>query len=230
MFLAEIDIDNSIQRTLDDIGGFLPDLIGALVILIIGWFIAKTVFRVVKRALTKINFDALVDKSGIGAPLERAGFADSGEFLARIVYWLIMFIVLKMTVETLGIEALENLVDDLVNWLPKLVVALIIIFITGAVANFVRGIVSGATESESWGNAATNIAGIGVWFIGAMAALDQIEIAADIVDTLFTVVISALAGILVIKFGVGGIWAARDRFWPSVYDRFGAATTDTSTD
>jgi len=57
-----------------------------------------------------------------------------------------------------------------------------------------------------------------------MAALDQVEIASDIVDTLFTVVLSSLAGILVIKFGIGGIWAARDRFWPGVYDKVGAAT------
>ena len=178
--------------------------------------------------MSKANFDALVDKSGIGGPLERAGYADSGHFMAKLVYWLIMFIVLKMTVEALGLDAVQQLVDDLVNWLPKLFVALIIVFITGAVANFVKGIVGGATANESWGNAATNVATIGVWFIGGMAALDQVEIAQDIVDTLFTIIVSSLAGILVIKFGIGGIWSARDRFWPGVYDKFGSATADTS--
>lgn len=216
--LAGIDFEGSIQKTFDDLGGFLPNLIGAILIFIIGRFIAKFIFKVVKTALNKANVDALVDRSGIGAPLERAGYADSGHFLAKLVYWLIMFIVLKMTVEALGLDALQQLIDDLVNWLPKLFIAILIIFVTGAVANFVKGIVATATASESWGNAATNVAAIGVWFIGGMAALDQVEIAADIVDTLFTVVLSSLAAILVIKFGIGGIWAARDRFWPKVYD------------
>ena len=226
--LAGIDFGDSLQKTFDDLGEFLPKLVGAILIFIIGRFIAKFIFKLVKKGLAKANVDALVDKSGLGAPLERAGYADSGHFLAKLVYWLIMFIVIKMTVEALGLLALQDLIDDLVNWLPKLFVAILIIFVTGAVANFVKGIVGAATASESWGNAATNVASIGVWFIGGMAALDQVQIAADIVDTLFTIVLSSLAAILVIKFGIGGIWAARDRFWPNVYNRFGSAVEDTT--
>ena len=226
--LAQISIKDSIQGTLDDLGTFLPNLVGALLIFFIGRFIAKFLFKLIKRALQKANVDTLVDRSGLGAPLERAGFADSAEFLAKLIYWLLMFIVVKLTVETLGLDALQNLIDDLVAWMPKLFVAIIIIFITGAIANFVKGLVGGATANESWGNIVTNVATIGVWFIGGMAALDQVEIASDIVDTLFTVVLSSLAGILVIKFGIGGIWAARDRFWPGVYDKVGGATADTS--
>lgn len=229
MFIAGIDFEGSIQRTFDDLGEFLPNLLGALLIFLIGRWIAKFIHKLVKTALTKANIDALVDRSGLGAPLERAGYPDSGHFLAKLIYWLIMFVVIKMTVEALGLDAVQELIDDLVNWLPKLFVAIIIVFVTGAIANFVKSIVATATATESWGNAATNVAAIGVWFIGGMAALDQVEIAADIVDTLFTVVLSSLAAILVIKFGIGGIWSARDRFWPGVYDKFGAATEDTST-
>ena len=211
--LADVSFSDSLQETFDGIGRFIPNLIGALVILLIGWFIAKIIFRVVAKLLRKADFDRLVDKSGLGGPLEQAGFPDSGVFLAKIVYWIIMFIVIKLAVETLGLDALQNLIDDLVDWLPKLFVALIIVFVTGAVANFVRGIVAGATATQSWGNAAASLAAVGVWFIGGMAALDEVEVAGDIVDTLFTTVMTALAGILVIKYGIGGIWAARDRFW-----------------
>lgn len=226
--LAGISISDSIQETLDQVGSFVPKLVGAIIIFVIGRFIAKFIFKLVKKGLQKAKLDALVDKSGLGGPLQSAGFADAAHFLAKLIYWLLMFIVVKMTVETLGIEALTTLIDDFVAWMPKLFVAIIIIFITGAVANFVKGIVSGATSGESWGNAATTVAAIGVWFIGGMAALDQVEVAADIVDTLFTVVLSSLAAILIIKFGIGGIWSARDRFWPGVYDKFGSAVKDTS--
>ena len=219
---------DSVSETLDGIGSFLPSLIGALLIFFIGRWIAKFIFKLVTRALKRANVDALVDRSGLGGPLERAGFPDSGVFLARIIYWIAMFIVIKLTVETLGLEALQDLVDELVAWLPKLFVALIIVFVTGAVANFVRGLVSGATSTQSWGNAAATAAFAGVWFIGGTAALDQVEIAAGVVDTLFQAVLASLFGILIIKYGIGGIWAARDRFWPSVYDKFGSATADQS--
>ena len=214
---------DSVSETMNGIGSFLPNLIGALLIFLIGRFIAKFIFKLVARVLQRANVDSLVDRSGLGGPLERAGFPDAGVFLAKIIYWIAMFIVIQLTVETLGLEALQTLIDDLVSWLPKLFVGLIIVFVTGAIANFVRGLVSGATAEQPWGNAAATVAFAGVWFIGGMAALDQVEIAGNIVETLFQIVMTSLAGILVIKYGIGGIWAARDRFWPSVYNRFGDA-------
>ena len=105
-------------------------------------------------------------------------------------------------------------------------VALIIVVLTGAVANAVRGFVAPAVSHLDYGNIITQVATIGIWVIGGFAALDQIEIAQDIVDTLFTTVMASLGAILVIKFGVGGVWAARDRFWPGVYDRFSSESAD----
>lgn len=215
---------DSFDETLTGIGEFLPNLIGAILIFLVGRWIAKMILRLVTRVLKRANVDALVDRSGLGGPLEQAGYPDSGEFLAKIIYWIAMFIVIQLTVETLGLEALKDLIDDLVAWLPKLFVALIIVFVTAAVANFVRGLVAGATSTQPWGNLATTAAFAGVWFIGGVAALDQVQIAADVVETLFTIVMGSLAGILIIKFGIGGIWSARDRFWPAVYDKFGEVT------
>ena len=65
-----------------------------------------------------------------------------------------------------------------------------------------------------------------IWFVGGFAALDQLAIAEDVVDTLFQYSVGAFFLILVIKFGIGGIWSARDRFWPGVYDRFEADKND----
>ncbi len=224
--LAGISITDSLQETFDGLGSFLPKLVGAIIILLIGWFIAKIIFRVIATVLKKAKIDSLVDKSGLGGPLESAGFADAGVFLAKVIYWLIMVLVIKMAVETLGIEALQTLIDDLAAWLPKLFVALILLFVTGAAANFVRDLVSNTTSTQSWGNAAATAAFAGIWFIGGMMVIDQIEIAGGIVDSLFKAVMSSLVGIMVIKYGVGGIWAARDRFWPSVYNKVGGAVED----
>ncbi|NNE74435.1 MAG: hypothetical protein HKN26_12280 [Acidimicrobiales bacterium] len=226
--LAAVSFSDSIQKTIDDIAEFVPRLIGAIVIFLIGLFIAKLIRKAIHKVLTRAQVDSLVDRSGLGGPLEKAGFADSGYFLATIVYIMLMLIVAQVTVAALGIDALKDLLDDFVAFIPKIFVAIIILFVTGAVANWVKDFIGGVTETQGWGNLATNVATGGVWLIGVFAALDQIQVAQDIVDTLFQAVVGSLALILVIKFGVGGIWAARDRFWPGVYDKLGAASSDQS--
>jgi hypothetical protein len=227
--LAGISFSDSFQQTFDNIAGFLPNLIGAAVIFVIGWMIAKFLRKLIHRGLTKVGVDALVDRSGLGGHLERAGYPDSGLLLARVIYIGLMLLVLQLTVDALGIQSIKDVVDDMVSFIPKIFVAIVIVFITGAVANFVRDFVGSFTATQSWGNIVTNVATGAVWLIGIFAALDQIEVAADIVDTLFQAIIGSLALIIVIKFGIGGIWAARDRFWPSVYDRLGSATASTAT-
>ena len=228
MLTADISFSDSFQRTFDNLGDFLPKLVGAIAIFLIGWFIARTLRRLIHRGLTRMGVDNLVDRSGLGGYLERAGYADSGLLLARVIYVGLMLLVLQLTVDALDIQAITDVLDDIVAFIPRIFVALIIIFITGAVANFVKDFVSSFTQEQTWGNMATNAATGAIWLIGVFAALDQIQVAEDVVDTLFQALIGSLAFILVIKFGVGGIWAARDRFWPNVYDKFSSATADTS--
>ncbi len=74
----------------------------------------------------------------------------------------------------------------------------------------------------------TTVAVAAIWVIGGFAALDQLEFAADIVDQLFTAIIGSISLILILKFGIGGIWEARDRFWPAVYDRVTGTVSEKS--
>ncbi|MGI9605005.1 MAG: mechanosensitive ion channel family protein [Acidimicrobiales bacterium] len=228
MVLAEINFSDSFQRTFDQFGDFLPRLAGAIAIFFVGWLIAKFIRGLVHKALTRAGIDNLVDKSGLGQYIERMGYPDSGLLLAKVVYIGIMLLVLQLTVDALEIVAIKDVLDDIVAFIPKVFVAIIILFLTGAIANFVKDFVRSLSQEQAWGNLVTNIATGAVWVIGVFAALDQIEVAQDIVDTLFQALIGSLALIAIIKFGVGGVWAARDRFWPGVYDKFSAATRDTS--
>ena len=228
MTLADISFSQSFQNTFDRAAEFLPKLVGALLILVIGWFIARVIRKLVHRALTRVGIDGLVDRSGLGAPLERAGYPDSGLLIAKVIFFGIMLLVLQLVVDALDIESITNVLDDFVAFIPKIVVALVIILITGAVANFVKSLVSAVTVDQSWGNLATNVATGAIWVIGVFAALDTVQVAEDVVDTLFQVIVASLGAILVIKFGVGGVWAARDRFWPAVYNKVAETTTDTS--
>ena len=225
---AQIDFGNVFTDMFGSFFEFMPRLLGAIVIFIVGWFIARFITRLIGNVLSRVGVDRLVDRSGLGGPLERAGYPDSGQFLAKIIYIMIMLVVISLTIATLGIEQLQSLFDQLIAWIPQLFVAILLVFVTGVVANFVRNFLGGILQSQSWGNIVTNIAFGAIWYLGGSMALQQTGIGGDIVDTLFNAVAGSLVGILVIKFGVGGIWAARDRFWPSVYNRLGDATADKS--
>ncbi len=207
-----------LEDTLTLITDFVPKLVLFLVILVVGLFVARWIRAIVHRILGAIRFDHYIDRSGIGAPLERAGFADSGRFVAQIIYYLIVLMVLQLAFNVFGTNPITETLDGLVAWLPNLIVAIALVIIGGLVANVVGDLVGGATAGQSYGNFVTRLARIAVWVFFGLAALDQIEIGRDVVDTLTTAVFASLTGILIIKFGVGGVWAARDRFWPNVYD------------
>ncbi|MEM7340911.1 MAG: hypothetical protein AAF467_19800 [Actinomycetota bacterium] len=207
-----------LEDTWGMVADFVPKLALFLLILLVGLFVARWIRRLIHRLLTAINFDEWIDRSGIGGPLERAGFADSGRFVAQIIYYLIVLVVLQMAFNVFGDNPITDALEDLVDWIPSLIVAIALVIIGGLVANVIGDLVSGATAGQAYNSIVTTVARIGVWIFFGLAALDQIGIGQDLVDTLTQALFASLAGILIIKYGVGGIWAARDRFWPNVYD------------
>lgn len=225
VFAVDIDFDRIITDTFGDLADFIPKLVAFAIILIVGMFVAKWIRRIVGTVLTKINFDQYIDKAGIGGPLERAGFADSGRFVAQIIYYLVALLVLKLALSAFGPNDISTALDGLIEFIPKLIVAIVIVIITGLVANAVRNMLQPALAQVEMGALLTRMAVGAIWVLGIFAAIDQIEFAQDIVDTLFTALIGSLSAILVLKFGIGGVWAARDRFWPAVYDRVSGTET-----
>ncbi len=217
--MLAVEFREPIENAFDDLFGFIPKLILLIVILVVGWLIARFIRTAVTTLLRRIRFDDYVDKAGIGGPLERAGFADSGRFIAMVIYYLIMLVVLQVALSAFGDNPVTDMVNELIAFIPKAIVAIVIIVITGLVANAVRNMLAPALAGQEFGGLLTTIAVGAIWVIGVFAALDQLDFAADIVDQLFTAIIGSLSLILVLKFGIGGIWEARDRFWPAVYNR-----------
>ncbi len=224
---STVDWKSSITDMLTVVAEFLPKLLIFVVILLVGFFIAKQVRRFVAAGLKKINFDVYIDKAGLGAPLERAGFADSGRFVAKLFYYIIALTTLKVAFDALGIQALSDPIDSLISFIPKVIVAIVLLIVGGIIANVVGDIVRTATAGQPFGHFATKAAVFGVWFIFGFAAFNELGIASDIVNTLFTAIVGSLSAVIIIKFGVGGIWAARDRFWPNVYDAVSGTTKPT---
>ena len=214
-------IDNIITSLSDTVGIFLefiPRIVGALILLFIGKIVSGFVVRLAHKLLKAVKFDAIIDKSGLGAIVERGGYPDSALLLAKVVGWIIMLVFIQLAVAALGIAAIEELINQLVAWIPNVIIAIILIVITGAVANFVKGLLAPTMANISAGETLLKVLVASIWILGGMMAIDQLGFGADIIDQLWNALTTGLAAILVIKFGIGGIWAARDRFWPRVYD------------
>jgi predicted membrane protein len=224
--MLAVEFQQPIEDAFSKLFSYIPNLIVLILILVVGYFVARFVRRAVITLLRKIRFDDYIDKAGIGGPLERAGFADSGKFLAMIIYYLVMLITLQVALSAFGDNPVSDVVNDLIAFIPKAIVAIAIIIVTGLVANAVRNILQPAVDDRDFGPLMLNIAIAAIWIIGGFAAVDQLGFAANIVDQLFTAIVGSLSLILILKFGIGGIWEARDRFWPAVYDRVTGTESD----
>ena len=185
----------------------IPRILGFLVILIIGWLIASAIAAAVAAILRAVHFNDVARRSGFSGFVEKMGFKrDASSFLADIVKWFVRLIVLITAFDALGLPAISQVLQELLLWLPNLVVALVILVIAGLAANALAGLVRGATAEAGLGNPdlLATIARVAVWAFAIVIAINQVGIATTLVNTLFMGFVGALALALGLAFGLGG--------------------------
>ena len=213
--LAVIEWENLIvepvREMLTRIMAYLPVLLGALVILIVGWIVAKIIKSIVNGALKVIRFDTLADKAGISEILQKGKLKITArQVVSGLVYWLVIIMVLVMAVNALGLSNASDVLASLFAYVPQVIAALLVLVVAMFLANFVSGIVQIAA-----GNAKLPkpdlLAGISRWAIMIFAvtiALAQLGIAALFVTTTFNIVLGGIVLALALAFGLGGKDAA----------------------
>jgi Conserved TM helix len=224
---ATIEWGKGIEDSWTKVASFVPKLLGFVVLLVVGTIIAKIVRKVIVRVLSAAKIDNVVGRTSLGQSIQRSGFGPASKLLGQVAYLGLMLLVLQLAIGALGPNPISAALTSMMSFIPKIAVALAIIFVTGIVAEKVGVVVRAVTARRAYESFATKAAVASIWLIGGFAALDQIQVAKNIVDSLFKTVITSLGAILVIKFGVGGVWSARDRFWPAVYDAVGAPDKST---
>ncbi|WP_081916128.1 mechanosensitive ion channel family protein [Saccharothrix sp. NRRL B-16314] len=180
---------------------FLPKLVGFLVVLLIGWIIARVLRSAVNKVLERLHFDRAVQRGGIGDALARSKFDASG-LVAQIVYYAVLLIALQVAFGVFGSNPVSDLLNQIVAWLPRAIVAIVIIVVAAAVARAVGDIISRALGGLSYGPTLGKIAS---WFIialGVIAALNQIGVATTVTTPILITILATIGGIAVI--GVGG--------------------------
>lgn len=187
--------------------GAIPKIIGFLVILIIGWIIAAALAKAVAGLLRAVKFNDLAQKSGFTEFIHNMGLqTDAAGALAMIAKWFVRLIVLVVAFDALGLPAVSEVIQQLLLWLPNLVVALVVLVIAGLAANALSSLVRGASAEAGLSNPTmlATIARVTVWAFGIVVAVNQIGIARELVNTLFMGFVAALALALGLAFGLGG--------------------------
>jgi hypothetical protein len=185
----------------------IPKLIGFVLILVIGWLVASALAAVVAAVLRSVRFDDLAQRSGFAGFVRQMGInRDAAGFLADLTRWFVRLIVLVAAFDALGLPAVSTVLQQLLMWLPNLVVALVVLVLAGLAANALHGLVRGATAEAGLGNPnqLANIARVAVWAFAIVVAVNQIGIATALVNTLFMAMVGAVALALGLAFGLGG--------------------------
>lgn len=185
----------------------IPKLIGFLAILIIGWFIASLVTKAVELVLRNVKFNDLANKAGISGVIAKSGLqTDASGLLAMVIKWFIRIIVMVVAFDALGLTAVSDIFTRLLNWLPNLLVAMVILVIGGWAANAVSALVRGAAAAAESTNTdmVANISRIAVLVLTGVIAVNQLGIASELVQIFFTAVVGALALGLGLAVGLGG--------------------------
>jgi hypothetical protein len=185
----------------------IPRIIGFIIIVAIGWFVSSILARAVIGLLRAIRFDELMERSGLADFTNKMGTGTSSAgIIAGLVKWIVRLVVLLVAFDVLGIPAVSDVMRQLILWLPNLVVAIFVLFIGGIAARALGNVVRGATAEAGFTNPETlaNVTRTTVWAFAIVVAINQLGIATNLINTLFTGFVAALAIALGLSFGLGG--------------------------
>jgi flagellar biosynthesis protein FliQ len=201
-------------------GEFLPRILLALLILLVGWIIAKMVRFAVVKGLRAVNFNILTERAGMDSFLRDGGIrSDTTEILALIIYWLVILASLVIGFNLLGLTYITDLLGRVVWFLPKVMVALLILAFGAYFARFVGNAVMAYCRNIKLQDADIlgRLAQYAILAFVVLIALDHVDVGGDIVRQTFLIVLAGVVFALALAFGLGGKdWAAEmlERWWP----------------
>lgn len=182
-----------------------------LVILIVGYFVAVAVGKLVDKILTRLGFDRAVERSGIRKALANTGYNPS-DILGKIAFYTVFLFVLELAFGVFGPNPISALLTRVIAFLPNIFVAIVITVIAASIAAAVRDIVRASLGGLSYGNFLASLAALSIIVVGVFAALNQLNIAPEIVNGLFYAILAIVVGVSVVAIGGAGIQPLRSRW------------------
>lgn len=204
-------LTQSFQNLFYGLIAFIPNLVAAIIIFVIGWLIGAGLGKVVSQIIASIRVDQALRAAGVDRVVERAGFAlNSGAFLGMLVKWFFIIVFLVAALDVLGLTEVTIFLRAVVlGYLPQVIVAVLILLVAAVVAEAAQRVVAGSASAAHLrsANFLGTVSRWAIWVFAILAALDQLGVT-PFVQTLFTGVVVALALAFGLSFGLGGQAAA----------------------
>jgi hypothetical protein len=197
------DVGDSVQQGFDEFAQWVPNFVGFLVILIVGYFIAKILGSLVRKLLERAGFDRTLHSGTAGSFISRVTSRPS-HLLGRIAFWLIFIGAISIAVDVLGIAALEDFVATVWAYVPNIIAALLIFLVAGALAAGVAGLVARLMGDTTTGRLIATAAPILIMAVAGFMILEQLQIAEQIVVITYASLLGAIALGMALAFGLGG--------------------------
>ncbi len=192
---------------------FLPNLLFAIIIFVVGWLVGAGLGRLVSQAVHAIHVDKALRTAGVDRVVERAGWKlNSGAFLGFLVKWFFIIVFLLASLDILGLTDVTAFLRSVVlTYLPHVIIAVLILMVAAVLANAAQRVISGSAAAANVRSA--NLLGLiarwAIWIFALLAALDQLGVT-PFIQTLFTGVVVAFSLAFGLAFGLGGQQAAAD--------------------
>jgi small-conductance mechanosensitive channel len=197
----------SLRNALEVFLSYVPQLIGAILILIVGYIVARVLQAVVSRALQAVGFDGWMERGGIKQFLDRAQTRETpATVLGKLAFWFVFIIAITMAADALGIRQVSAVLAQLIAYIPSIIAAILILVLAALLANFLASLVRGATGSDLL----ANVARYAIITYAAFAAITELGIAVQLTAPTFLIILGAVALAAAIAFGFGAQGVARD--------------------
>jgi len=209
--LASVNFSGGFSSAWNSIANFVPKFIGFLVILAIGWFIARILAKALDTVLRRVGFERMAERGGISKALAKSKY-DTTALVCKVVYYALLLITLQLGFGIFGTNPISTMINGVVSWLPRGLVAMVIVVVAAAIARVVRDIVGSALSSLSYGNKIAMAASVFILALGVFAALGQAGIATSVTGPVLFAVLATMAGVIIVGVGGGLIQPMRQRW------------------
>lgn len=199
------------------IATFVPKLVGFLLILVIGYFVAKLITKLLERVLERVGFDRLVERGGIKSALANSKL-DASSILTKVLFYILFLFVLQLAFSVFPANPISDLIHDLIAYLPKIFVAIVIVVIGAAIAAAAKEVIEAMLAGLDYGSTLAKIASVFILGLTAFAAADQLGIAETITGSLFNAIVATIGATIVVAVGGGGI-QTMSKYWDRAAQR-----------
>ncbi|HYF28788.1 MAG TPA: hypothetical protein VEA36_00280 [Candidatus Paceibacterota bacterium] len=190
---------------------YLPNLLVAVIIFVIGWLVGAGLGRLVAQVINSLRVDQALKHAGVERVLDRAGFSlNSGAFVGMLVKWFFIIVFLVASLDVLGLtQVTEFLRGVVLTYIPQVIVAVLVLLVAAVIAEAVERVIAGSARAANirTANLLGTIARWAIWIFAVLVALDRLGVS-PLVQTLFTGVVVALSLAFGLAFGLGGQAAA----------------------